>query len=59
MDYERFINTLTTTEERYIRFKVVDELPDTKAAEALSMSLERLYALKATLRGKIEDHFAD
>lgn len=26
MDYERFINTLTTIEERYIRFKVVDEL---------------------------------
>jgi hypothetical protein len=24
MDYELFINTLTTTEERYVRFKVVD-----------------------------------
>jgi DNA-directed RNA polymerase specialized sigma24 family protein len=57
MDFERFINTLTTTEERYVRFKLVDELPDAKAAAALSMSLERLYALKATLRGKIEGHF--
>jgi hypothetical protein len=59
MDYERFINTLTTTEERYVRFKMIDELPDAKAAAALSMSLERLHALKATLRSKIEDHFTD
>ena len=57
MDFERFINTLTTTEERYIRFKMVDELPDRVAAAALSMSVERLHAMKATLRGKIEDHF--
>jgi DNA-directed RNA polymerase specialized sigma24 family protein len=58
MDFERFINTLTTTEERYIRFKMVDEMPDRMAADALSMSLEKLHAMKATLRGKIEDHFA-
>ena len=57
MDFERFINTLTTTEERYIRYKMVDELPDRMAAAALSMSVEKLHAMKATLRGKIEDHF--
>jgi DNA-directed RNA polymerase specialized sigma24 family protein len=57
MDFERFVNTLTTTEERYVRFKMVDEMPDAKAAAALSMSLERLHALKTTLRAKIEDHF--
>jgi len=57
MDFERFIATLTTTEERYIRFKMVDELPDRTAAAALSMSVEKLHALKTTLRGKIEDHF--
>jgi hypothetical protein len=56
MDFERFINTLTTTEERYIRFKMVDELPDRTAAAALSMSVEKLHALKTTRRGKIEDH---
>ena len=44
MDFERFINTLTTTEERYIRFKMVDELPDRMAAAALSMSVEKLHA---------------
>jgi hypothetical protein len=59
MDYERFINTLTTTEERYIRFKVVDELPDRVVADALSMSVEKLQAMKAALRGKIKDHFTD
>jgi DNA-directed RNA polymerase specialized sigma24 family protein len=59
VDLERFINTLSTTEERYVRLKMVDELPDTKAAAALSMSLERLHAIKATLRSKIEGHFAD
>jgi DNA-directed RNA polymerase specialized sigma24 family protein len=59
MDLEQFVATLTTTEERYVRFKMVDEMPDAKAAAALSMSLDRLHTLKATLRGKIEDHFSD
>ena len=59
MDFERFVNTLTTAEERYVRYKMIDELPDAKAAAALSMSLERLHDLKATLRGKIEGHFTD
>jgi FixJ family two-component response regulator len=59
MDYERFINTLTTTEERYIRFKVVDELPDRVVADALAMSVEKLQAMKAALRRKIKDHFTD
>jgi DNA-directed RNA polymerase specialized sigma24 family protein len=57
MDFERFINTLTTTEERYIRYKMVDELPDRTAAAALSMSVEKLHGMKTTLRGKIVDHF--
>ena len=57
MDFERFIATLTTTEERYVRFKMVNELPDPMAAAALSMSVEKLHALKTTLRAKIEDHF--
>ena len=57
MDFERFINTLTTTEERYVQYKMVYELPDRTAAAALSMSVEKLHALKTTLRGKIEDHF--
>jgi DNA-directed RNA polymerase specialized sigma24 family protein len=59
MDFERFVATLTTTEERYVRYKMVDELPDRVAAAALSMSVEKLHAMKATLRGKIEDHFTD
>ncbi len=57
MDFERFVATLTTTEERYVQYKMVDELPDAKAAAALSMSLERLHAIKAALRSKIGDHF--
>jgi DNA-directed RNA polymerase specialized sigma24 family protein len=57
MDFERFINSLTTTEERYVRYKMVDELPDRTAAAALSMSVEKLHAMKTTLRGKIEEHF--
>ena len=57
MDFERFIATLTTTEMRYIQFKMVDELPDRTAAAALSMSVEKLHAMKATLRRKIEGHF--
>ena len=57
MDFERFIATLTTTEERYIRFKMVNELPDRTAAAALSMSVEKLHAMKTTLRRKIEGHF--
>jgi DNA-directed RNA polymerase specialized sigma24 family protein len=57
MDFERFINTLTTAETDYIRYKIVDELPDRTAAAALSMSVEKLHAMKTTLRGKIEDHF--
>jgi DNA-directed RNA polymerase specialized sigma24 family protein len=59
MDFERFINSLTTTEERYIKFKMVDELPDRTVAAALSMSVEKLHAMKMTLRGKIEEHFTD
>jgi DNA-directed RNA polymerase specialized sigma24 family protein len=58
MDFERFINTLTAAEADYIRYKMVDELPDRTAAATLSMSLEKLHALKTTLRGKIVDHFA-
>ena len=57
MDFERFINNLTATEADYIRYKMVDELPDRTAASALSMSLEKLHAMKTLLRGKIEDHF--
>ena len=59
LDFERFIATLTTTEEQYVRYKMVDELPDRMAAAALSMSVEKLHALKTTLRGKIVDHFTD
>jgi DNA-directed RNA polymerase specialized sigma24 family protein len=59
MDFERLINTLTTAEANYIRHKVIDELPDPKAAAALSMYVEKLQAMKAALRGKIEDHFTD
>jgi len=58
LDFERFIANLTTTKERYVRFKMVDELPDRTAAAALSMTVERLHAIKVALRGKIEDHFA-
>jgi DNA-directed RNA polymerase specialized sigma24 family protein len=57
MDFERFVATLTTTEERYVRFKMVDELPDRMAAAAMSMSVEKLHAIKSALRTKIEDHF--
>jgi hypothetical protein len=57
MDFERFINSLTTTEERYVQYKMVDELPDRTAAAALSMSVENLHAMKTTLRRKIEGHF--
>jgi DNA-directed RNA polymerase specialized sigma24 family protein len=57
MDFERFINSLTTAETNYIRYKMVDELPDRTAAAALSMSVEKLHAMKATLRRKIEGHF--
>ena len=57
VDFERFITTLTTTEERYVRYKMVDELPDRTAAATLSMSVDKLHAMKATLRGKIEDYF--
>jgi DNA-directed RNA polymerase specialized sigma24 family protein len=57
INFERFIATLTTMEERYVRFKMVDELPDRTAAAALSMSVEKLHAMKTTLRGKIEAHF--
>ena len=59
LDFERFINSLTTTEERYVQYKMVDELPDRMAAAALSMSVEKLHAMKTALRGKIEDHFTD
>jgi DNA-directed RNA polymerase specialized sigma24 family protein len=59
MDFDRFVNTLKTTEERYVRFKMIDELPDRNAAAALSMSVEKLHAIKAALRSKIEDHFTD
>jgi DNA-directed RNA polymerase specialized sigma24 family protein len=58
MDFERFVATLTTTEERYVQYKMVDELPDRTAAAALSMSVEKLHAIKVALRGKIVDHFA-
>jgi DNA-directed RNA polymerase specialized sigma24 family protein len=57
MDFERFINNLTAAEADYIRYKMVDELPDRTAAAALSMSVEKLHALKTTLRVKIEAHF--
>ena len=36
MDFERFINSLTTAETNYIRYKMVDDLPDRTAAAALS-----------------------
>ena len=49
MDFERFINSLSTTEERYVRHKMIDELPDATVAAALSMSIEKLQAMKATL----------
>lgn len=58
-DFECFINTLTTMEERYVHYKIIDELPDAKGAGALSISIEKLHTMKATVRGKIEEHFSD
>jgi DNA-directed RNA polymerase specialized sigma24 family protein len=58
MDLERFVATLTTTEERYVHFKMIDEMPDRTVAYALSMSVENLQTMKARLRGKIENYFA-
>jgi hypothetical protein len=54
MDLGRFIDTLTTTEERYVRLKVIDELPDTTAAAALSMCWKgyRLLRLRCEARWK-------
>jgi len=37
---------------------MVNEMPDRTAAAALSISVEKLHAIKVALRGKIEDHFA-
>jgi DNA-directed RNA polymerase specialized sigma24 family protein len=57
MGFDRFIATLTTTEEQYVRFKIIEEMPDRNAAAALSMSIEKLHAIKTALRIKIQNHF--
>ena len=40
-------------------FNIVISHTDRVVAAALSMSVEKLQAMKATLRGKIKDHFTD
>jgi len=59
VDFERFIIALTTMEERYVLYKMIDELPDARAAAALSISIEKLHTMRATVRGKIEEHSSD
>ena len=58
VDFERFIATLTSTEAGYVRYKIVDELPDAEAAERMDWSVDKLRYMKKKLRGKIEDFFS-
>jgi DNA-directed RNA polymerase specialized sigma24 family protein len=58
VDFERFLNTLAPAEAEYIRYKVVDDATDKAAAANLSMSIEKLYAMRAALREKIRAHFS-
>jgi len=38
---------------------MIDELQDARAAAALSISIEKLHTMRATVRGKIEEHSSD
>lgn len=58
LDFERFIATLTSTEAGYVRYKILEELPDTEAADRMDWSLDKLKYMKKKLRGKIEVFFS-
>ena len=58
IDFERFIATLYSTEADYIRYKVVEELPDREISNRLDISNENIRFMKKALRGKIEAYFA-
>ena len=57
VDFERFRNSLSMTEDEYVRCKVVEELPDREASERLDISVENIRFMKKALRGKIEAYF--
>lgn len=57
LDFERFINTLYSTEAEYVRCKIVEELPDSAVSTRLGISVEKIRFLKKILRGKIEAFF--
>ena len=58
VDFERFIATLYSTESSYVRYKIVDELPDKEAANRMDWSVEKIRFMKKALRGKIEAFFS-
>lgn len=58
MDFERFINSLTSSEAGYIRMKMVEGLSDADASKRMDVTETKLRQMKKALRGKIEDFFA-
>ncbi|MBI9084689.1 MAG: sigma-70 family RNA polymerase sigma factor [Desulfobacterales bacterium] len=57
MDFEQFINTLTSSEAGYIRMKMVEGLADHEASKRMDVTPTRLCQMKKALRGKIEAFF--
>ena len=57
VDFDRFIDTLSSQEADYIRLKMVEDLYDWEVADWMDMSVPKVKAVKKSLRGKIEDYF--
>jgi len=54
VDFEHFINSLSSSEASYVRYKLVDEIPDSEASDRLDISLVKLREMKKALRLKVE-----
>ena len=57
VDFDRFIDSLSSPEADYVRLKMVEDLYDWEVADWMDMPVTKVKTMKKSLRAKIEDYF--
>jgi DNA-directed RNA polymerase specialized sigma24 family protein len=59
IDFDRFIDSLSSSEAEYVRLEMIEDFYDWEAAEWMDMSVPKVKAVKKAVRAKIEDLATD
>ena len=57
MDFNRFLDLLSTSEFGYVHLKMVEGMPDVEIAKRMDTSITWLQQMKKAIRRKVEDYF--